>query len=75
MDLLKFKITKEQIYDIFDEIYPDLKKNTKAVSIKVKRLDDGNKALQLTVITNKSNKHKSTEEYEIQSGDEFQLRF
>lgn len=68
----EFKITKEQIYEIFDSCYPEIKKVTDKVELETKSLEDGRYAIQLTIICNKDQNRK-LEEIDLQDGDIFYL--
>lgn len=64
----QFKITKNQIYEIFDSLYPEIKKATDKVVLEIKRLEDGKYAVQLTAICNKK-PNQEIEEIHLQDGD------
>ena len=66
----EFKITKEQIYEIFDSCYPEIKKVTDKVELKTKSLEDGKYAIQLTAICDKK-PNQELEEIHLQDGDIF----
>lgn len=66
----QFKITKKQIYEIFDSLYPEIKKATDKVVLETKRLEDGKYAVQLTAICNKK-PNQEIEEIHLQDGDIF----
>ena len=66
----QFRITKEQIYEIFDSLYPEIKKATDKVALETKRLEDGRYAIQLTAICDKKPNHE-LEETHLQDGDIF----
>lgn len=66
----QFKITKKQIYEIFDSLYPEIKKATDKVVLETKRLEDGKYAVQLTAICNKK-PNQELEEIHLQDGDIF----
>lgn len=73
MASLEFKITKKQIYEIFDKCYPNLKESTDKVGIETKKLKDGREAIQLTIIC--KTKNDEFEEIDIQDGDTFTATF
>lgn len=64
----QFTITKKQIYEIFDSLYPEIKKATNKVSLETKKLEDGRYAIQLTAICNKK-PNQEIEEIHLQDGD------
>lgn len=66
----QFTITKKQIYEIFDSLYPEIKKATDKVVLETKRLEDGKYAVQLTAICNKK-PNQEIEEIHLQDGDIF----
>ena len=66
----QFRITKEQIYEIFDSLYPEIKKATDKVEFETKRLEDGRYAIQLTAICNKK-PNQELNEIRLQDGDIF----
>ena len=68
----QFRITKEQIYEIFDSLYPEIKKATDKVELETKRLEDGRYAIQLTAICDKK-PNQELEENHLQDGDIFYL--
>lgn len=70
----EFKITKNQIYEIFDNCYPKIKKVTDKVGFQTKRLEDGRDAIQLTIVC-KKDKNRNLGEIDIQDGDSFYLKF
>ena len=64
----QFRITKEQIYEIFDSLYPEIKKDTDKVVLETKRLEDGRYAIQLTAICDKK-PNQELNEIHLQDGD------
>lgn len=66
----QFTITKEQIYEIFDSLYPEIKKATDKVVLETKRLEDGKYAVQLTAICDKKPNQELGETH-LQDGDIF----
>ena len=66
----QFRITKEQIYEIFDSLYPEIKKATDKVVLETKRLEDGRYAIQLTAICDKK-QNQELNEIHLQDGDIF----
>lgn len=66
----QFKITKKQIYEIFDSLYPEIKKATDNVVLETKRLENGKYAVQLTAICDK-NPNQELGEIHLQDGDIF----
>lgn len=72
---LEFKITKEQIFEIFDHQYPTIKENADQVNIHAKTLKDGGRAVQLTVVLKKKDRDETPKEVELQDGDIFTTKF
>lgn len=70
----EFKITKNQIYEIFDNCYSKIKKITDKVEFQTKYLKDGRDAIQLTIVC-KKDKNRNLGEMDIQDGDIFYLKF
>ena len=70
----EFKITKAQIYEIFYNCYPKIKKVTDRVEFQTKCLEDGRDAIQLTIVC-KKDKNRNLGEMDIQDGDIFYCRF
>ena len=68
----EFKITKKQIYEIFDSGDHEGKKATDKVELETKRLEDGRYAIQLTAICDKK-PNQELEEIHLQDGDIFYL--
>lgn len=66
----QFTITKEQIYEIFDSLYPEIKKATDKVVLETKRLEDGKYAVQLNAICDKK-PNQELGEIHLQDGDVF----
>ena len=72
---LEFKITKEQIFEIFDHQYPTIKENADQVNIHAKTLENGRRAVQLTVVLKKKDCDETPKEVELQDGDIFTTKF
>lgn len=72
---LEFKITKKQIFEIFDRQYPTMKENADQVNIHAKTLKDGRRAVQLTVVLKKKDRDETPKEVELQDGDIFTTKF
>lgn len=72
---LEFKITKKQIFEIFDHQYLTIKENADQVNIHAKTLENGRRAVQLTVVLKKKDRDETPKEVELQNGDIFTTKF
>jgi hypothetical protein len=70
----EFKITKKQIYEIFDNCYPKIKEVADQVGLQTTHLEDGRDAIRLTIVC-KKDKTINLGEIDIQDGDIFYLKF